>query len=113
VAGAALAITQTVDRFTSVAQGSSGRISPATSLGLVAVASFWASAFLYVFLSLVQKSFTYSVSRAVTTAGVLTISYALMSYFSPGIAWEQTLLWGGNLTYIGLLCGWTVADAFR
>ncbi|MGI8924389.1 MAG: DnaJ domain-containing protein [Fimbriimonadales bacterium] len=113
VAGAALAITQTVDRFTSVAQGSSGRMSPAVALGLVAVASFWASAFLYAFLGLVQKSFTYSVSRAVTTAGVLAVSYALMSHFSPSISWEQTLLWGGNLIYIGLLCGWTVADAFR
>ncbi|MCH8274944.1 MAG: DnaJ domain-containing protein [Armatimonadetes bacterium] len=113
IVGATLAITQSVDRWESVARGSSGRMSPAAALGLVALVNFWASAFLYVFLGMLQDSFTYSVSRLVTVVGALTLCFALMSALSPTILWHQTLLWGGNVVYVGALCGWAVADAFR
>ena len=83
------------------------------ALGIVALVNFWASAAFYIFLGLLQKSFTYSVSRLVTVVVVLTLSYAFMSHLSPTIIPVQTLLWGGNLIYLGALCGWAVADAFR
>lgn len=111
--GAALSITQTVDRWESVARGSSGKLSPAVALGMVAIVNFWASGLLYVFLGLLQNSFTFSVSRLLTVVAVLTVSFALMSNLSPTLMWHQTLLWGGNVIYLGSLCGWAVADAFR
>ena len=111
--GAALSITQTVDRWESVARGSAGRLSPVAALGLVAIVNFWASGLLYVFLGLLQNSFTYSVSRLLTVVAILAASFALMSNLSPTLLWPQTLLWGGNVIYLGALCGWAVADAFR
>ena len=113
IVGAALSMTQTVDKWESVARGSTGRLSPAAALGLVALVNFWASSFLYIFIGLLQNSFTYSVSRLMTVVAVLTVSYALMSSLSPTIIWHQTLLWGGNVVYMGVLAGWAVADAFR
>jgi tetratricopeptide (TPR) repeat protein len=113
ILGAALSISQSVDRWESVVRGSSGKLSPAAALGLVAVVSYWASALLYVFVGLMQRSFTYSMSRLVTAVGVLSLSYAAMAALSPTLMWHQTLLWGGNLLYLGALAGWAVADAFR
>jgi tetratricopeptide (TPR) repeat protein len=111
--GAALALMQVIDRWESVARGSSGRLSPAVVLGAIAVVNFWGAVLTYVYLGLAQKTFTYSISRLLTAVGVLVILYAFASVLSPTILWYQTLLWGGNLIYIGALCGWAVADAFR
>jgi curved DNA-binding protein CbpA len=113
ILGATLSISQRVDRWESVARSSNGRLSQAAMLGLVALVSFWASALLYVFLGLLQNSFTYSISRLITIVAVLALSYALMSALSPTIIWSQTAIWGGNIIYLGALCGWAVADAFR
>ncbi len=113
VFGAALSITQTVDRWESVARGSSGKLSPAAALGLVAIVNFWASGLLYCMLGLLQNSFTFSMSRLLTVVALMTLSFALMSNLSPTVLWQQTLLWGGNVVYLGALCGWAVADAFR
>jgi len=113
ILGSALSMSQTVDRWESVMRSSSGRLAPAAALGLVAVVNFWASALLYVFLGLLQNSFTFSMSRLVTAVAVLTLSYGLMSHYSPTIIASQTVLWGGNVLYVGCLCGWIIADAFR
>ncbi len=113
IAGAALALMQAIDRWESVARGSSGRLSPAVALGAVAVVNFWGAVLTYVYLGLVQKNFTYSISRLLAVVGALVILYTLASGLSPTVQWHQTLLWGGNLIYIGSLCGWAVADAFR
>lgn len=113
IAGAALSVGQTVDRWDSAVRGSSGKLSAAAMLGFVAVVNFWASALLYVFLGQIQNSYTYTMSRLITAVGVLAVSYAFMANLSPTIMWQQALLWGGNVIYIGALCGWAVADAFR
>lgn len=113
IVGATLAMTRSVDRWDSVVRSSSGRFGPAAALGLVAIVNFWASALLYLFLGLLQNSFTYSISRFVTLVAALTVCFALMSHLSPTIIATQTLLWGGNVIYVGALCGWVIADAFR
>ncbi len=111
--GAGLALMQAIDRWESVARGSSGRLSPAVALGAIAVVNFWSAVLTYVYLGLVQKNFTYSISRLLTAVGILVILYTFASLLSPTLLWHQTLLWGGNLIYVGALCGWAVADAFR
>ncbi len=111
--GSTLSISQAVDRWETVMRSSSGRIGPAAALGLIAIVSFWASALIYIFLGLLQNSFTYSISRLITLVATLTVAYALMSNLSPAIIPTQTLLWGGNVIYLGALCGWVVADALR
>lgn len=113
VLGAALSISSIVDKWESIVKSSSGQLSPGAALGLVALVNFWAAIALYLFVGLAQKSFTYSMSRALTCVVILMLGYSLAAYFSTTIIWYQTLLWGGNVAYLGVLCGWTVADAFR
>lgn len=113
VLGAALSAAQTVDKWGSVMRGSSGRLSPAFALGIVAAVNFWASLLLYVFIGLTQNAFTYSVSRLMAVVAAAVLSYSIVCSLSPTIIWSQTLLWGGNVIYVGVLAGWTVADAFR
>lgn len=113
MAGAALSLMQAVDRWESVARGSSGRLSPAVALGAIAVVNFWGAVLTYVYLGVLQRNFTYSISRLITVVGTLVFLYVLASILSPTVIWHQTLLWGGNLIYVGALCGWAVADAFR
>jgi curved DNA-binding protein CbpA len=113
ILGAALSISSIVDKWESLAKGSSGKLSPAAALGLVAFVNFWASVAIYILVGFAQKSFTYSISRAVTCVALIVLGYSFASYLSATIIWYQTFLWSGNIIYLGLLCGWTVSDAFR
>jgi hypothetical protein len=78
------------------------------------VVNFWAAALLYAVVTVSQRGFTVShlrfmIAIAVTTlimAGAAAISIAK---FDP----LQVLLWGGNLAYLGGICGWMVADSFK
>ncbi|HWP32084.1 MAG TPA: J domain-containing protein [Fimbriimonadales bacterium] len=111
--GATLATSHVVDRWESIARASTGRWSQAATLGIVALVNFWFSAGLYLLLGFVQRSYTFSVSRLVSGVAILTLIYAFTAAFSPTLQPMQTLLWGGNVIYLGALCGWAVADAFR
>lgn len=111
--GATLATSQVVDRWESIARASTGRWSQAATLGIVALVNFWFSAGLYLLLGFVQRSYTYSVSRLVSSVAALTLIYSFTAALSPTLQPMQTFLWGGNVIYLGALCGWAVADAFR
>jgi len=111
--GATLATIHVVDRWESIARASTGRWSQAATLGIVALVNFWFSAGLYLLLGYARRSYTYSVSRLVSGVAALTAIYAFTSALSSTLQPMQTLLWGGNVVYLGALCGWAVADAFR
>jgi curved DNA-binding protein CbpA len=111
--GAALSLTEAVDACDVVMRTSTGKLSRGAALGIIAVVNFWAAAALYLLLSIVQDTFTPTLSRVLTLVGLLTACYAVASAMTETIAWPQTLVWGGNLIYLGVLGGWVVADAFR
>ncbi|MFQ3610792.1 MAG: DnaJ domain-containing protein [Fimbriimonadales bacterium] len=90
-----------------------GRSGHALSAGAVMVGlslvSFPLSALLYLLLTLVQGGLNASVSRVFSVVGVMTMLFALLYPYD----WLYTLLFGGNLVFLGLLGGWKLADLMR
>ncbi|RMG26870.1 MAG: hypothetical protein D6724_00860 [Armatimonadetes bacterium] len=111
--GAALSLTEAVDSCDVVMRTTTGRLSRAAALGIVAVVNFWAAAVLYLLLSIIQDTFTPTLTRVLALVGLLTSCYSVAAAMGEVISWSQTLLWGGNVVYLGVLGGWIVADAFR
>lgn len=79
--------------------------------GLVAIASicFPIAALIYAVLGVMQNAFNRSLNRAFLFTAGLTVGFALAYPFTT----LQVLGFGGNLLFIGMLCGWLIADAFR
>lgn len=115
IVGSVLSIGNFLDRFTSSSTSSTGKPSPLIALGSIAVVNFWAAAALFGVLGVVQKTFQLSATRLLAGVGGTTLLLTGASMLSPrtGIHPGQVVLWGGNLVYIGSICGWMVADAFR
>ena len=112
--GASFSVGHLLDRFSTVTTSTVGRLSPSIALAFVAVANFWAAALMYVAVGVAQGSFNFSTSRLVgAVAGATLLLSVASGLSSSGLNGWQTLLWGGNLIYIGGLCGWMVADSFR
>lgn len=114
--GSVLSSTNLIDRFNASAVASTGRIaSPIVALTTVAIVNFWAAALLFLGLSASQKGYAMSHVRfiggiaAATLLMVFASSISRSNAFSPG----QVFLWGGNLTYLGGICGWMVSDSFK
>ena len=113
--GAVLCASNFIDRFNASTITATGRVSsPIVALTSVAIVNYWAAAALYTVVSLAQRGYTYSHLRfmigvAVTTLILVAASAFSTTHFEP----LQVLLWGGNLTYLGGICGWMVADSFR
>lgn len=111
--GAALAVGNLLDRFGDVNNGSAGRSSPTAILGIVALVNFWVSAALYVMIATGLRAFNFSTTRLMLAVSAITLLLALASLPSQSIHASQTLVWGGNLVYVGGLVGWMAADAMR
>ncbi len=110
--GCALSLGNLIDRFDSFGSAASGKTPPALALGSVAVVNFWAAAALYAILGLTQRVFNYSSTRMMGAVGASVGIIALAS--SAGrMQPEQVMLWGGNVSYVGALCGWLVTDSIR
>ena len=109
--GACLAMGGLLDRLDAHA---AGRLGPTVALGLVAIASFPAAMALYGLLGLLQRGFSLTTTRlALAVAGLVAV-LALASTLGPAhVPLATTLLWGGNLAYLGALGGWAVADSLR
>lgn len=111
--GASMSYGNHIDRFFSVATSSLGRVTPVVALATVAIVNFWVAAGLYAVLGALQRGFNYSTTRVVMAVAATTLFLSLASHFSSVIDGGQTLLWAGNLIYVGSLCGWMVADSMR
>lgn len=111
--GAGLSVGGMVERFNVMHGALATRFSPSVILGVVAAFNFWIAAMLYVFIGASQQTMNVSTSRAVGLSAVALIAMSASCLISGRIDPVQTLLWGGNLIYLGTLCGWMVADAFR
>lgn len=111
--GAGFSASGQVDRLSAVFFTSLGKASPIVTLGVVAVVSFWAAALLYIVTALIQNTFNYSITRVIGVIAVVISMAGFASCFSAILNPWQVLVWGGNLCFIGAICGWTVADSFR
>jgi hypothetical protein len=110
-AGAALSISNLIDR---VDASSTGKMSPTLLYGAIALLSFPLSLAVYGALGSLQRAFSITTSRMMMTVSTITVCLALgAAGSSGGISFLQTVLWGGNVAYLGALGGWSVADAFR
>lgn len=111
--GAALSIGGYLDRFNAMLVNSLGRISPVIALATIAVVNFWLAAALYLIMSLIQRSFNFSLNRIVASTAATVGALALSCAVSTSVQGWQAFIWGGNLVYIGALCGWMTTDALR
>lgn len=111
--GASLASAGLLDQLHTLTTNIMGRPAPTMTLGFVAAVSFWAAALLYGLLGMSQKAFNLSTSRLVVFVAGATALLSASAAANGIIDGFQVLLWGGNLVYLGSLCGWTVADSFR
>lgn len=111
--GTALSSSGLLDRFYMATSSTNGRTGPAVALATVSIVNFWAAAVLYGLVVLFMRGGHYSVSRLMGSVAVATVVLALAAAIPGQIDLGQVLLWGGNVAYIGGLCGWMVADAFR
>lgn len=111
--GASLATAGLLDRLQTLTTNVLGRPAPTMTLGFVAAVSFWAAALLYGFIGASQRSFNLSTTRLVVCVAASTALLSASAAANGIIDGFQVLLWGGNLVYLGGLCGWTVADSFR
>lgn len=111
--GSAFTVGGLLDRFASVNFSSQGKVSPTLALATVAIVSFWAAAILYGALGLSHRTLNVSMNRLLgATAGALVLA-TLAATVSPSLNPLQVFLWGGNLVYLGGVCGWMTADALR
>lgn len=109
--GACLAAGGLLDRLDAHA---AGRIGPTVALGLVAVVSFPVAALLYLLLGLAQRAFSLTTTRLLAGVAAVVLLFALAAAFGQArVPVFTTLLWGGNLAYLGALCGWAVADGVK
>jgi len=111
--GASLSIGNLVDRYSEISTTPTGRLSSSAALGCVSMVQFWFAAALYGAIGLVQRGWNQSTSRLIIGVGVATLATTFGACLNVGINFSQVFLWGGNIVYIGALCGWIIADAFR
>jgi hypothetical protein len=113
--GALLCASSVLDRFSVSTTNSIGKISsPMIALTSIAVVNFWAAAVLYGAICLAQKGSNINHVRFVGAIAITTLLMAGAASFSvSSISPGQVLLWGGNLCYIGGICGWMVSDSFK
>lgn len=89
------------------------KVSPTFALALVAIVNFWAAALLYVLTGTNQSTFNPSTSRLLAGSAVVTLFLSVACGIPGVIDVKQAALWGGNIVYLGGLCGWIVADGMQ
>jgi len=113
IVGASMAQASLLDRFQAATSATAGRPSPTVALAFVAVVNFWAAVLMYVAIGQTQKAYQYSTSRVVCATAAATILLSLAVALGGTVDGWQVFAWGGNLCYMGGLCGWMVADSLQ
>jgi curved DNA-binding protein CbpA len=114
VMGSVLCSAGQLDRFDFAVTNSLGKTSaPLVALTSIAIVNFWAAVAVFGGVSLAQRNYSKVHLKFLGgIAGTVAI-LGLAASATSNISAAQTLLWGGNLSYIGGVCGWMVADSFR
>lgn len=104
--GAALSLGRVVDRFSGVSSGP-------VALGTISLVNFWAAVVLYLVLGYTQNAFSVSTTRLICAVAGIVITLAASAGIAGHIEPAQVILWGGNLAYLGAICGWMATDSLR
>jgi len=112
VLGSCLALDGMLQSYSSTGAPSQG-VSPTVALATIAVVSFWAAVAMYALIGAWRKSFNTSTTRVLASVAVATCMLAIAAEASNSVSGLQVALWGGNLVYLGAICGWMVTDALR
>lgn len=111
--GGSLSLGGLVDRFSSTTKTATGKLGTGIALATVAIVDFWAATVLYIAMGLVQRSFNFSLSRVIGSVAIVASTLAFAASFGGDGLGVPVFLFGGNLTYIGALCGWMVCDSLQ
>ncbi|GIV07414.1 MAG: hypothetical protein KatS3mg017_0616 [Fimbriimonadales bacterium] len=87
----------------------SGQISAGSALVGLSALCFPLAVLLYILLALTQGGLSRSVARVFAVSGALTLGFALLYPHD----WLNTALFGGNLLFLALMGGWSLADNLR
>jgi hypothetical protein len=111
--GSCMALDGLLSNVRSMGSTAMGRVSPAVALATIAVVSYWGAVAMYVAIAANWKKFDLATSRIMTSVAAGTALIAMAAEATNSISGMQVLLWGGNVVYLGSLCGWLVTDALR
>lgn len=111
--GACLVASDVLDPIETTMGTAVAKVPPALVLAVVAVVNYWLATVLYTLVGMTQNALNGSLSRVIGYSGLVTAVFALAKLPMGGMAFGQTLLWGGNLVYLGAAFGWYTADSLR
>lgn len=111
--GASFSASDLVDRYHAAQKSAISRASPATTLAVISILSFWAAMGLYLLVGATQQAFSASLSRIMGGVAAVVGLLSLASWRHGDALALQTLVWGGNLAYAGAMMGWAAADSLR
>lgn len=111
VVGTCLVLSGALTGFDVAAGSAVMRVSPATALGLIALASFWVACLLYFIVGQTQQAFNRSLSLVLGCVAGTVLVFTLAGLSKGPMPAMSNLIWGGNLVYLGALAGWFVTDS--
>lgn len=112
-AGACLSIAGHLTRIDAAGGAALMRVPPGVSLAVMSIASFWLAALIYILVGVTQDAFNPSLTRALGAAVSVVLLLAMAAGIVNGAMGWQALAWGGNVAYLGVVCGWFVADSVK
>lgn len=113
ILGSCMSLDGLLDSVHSMGTTALGKMSPSVALATIAAVSFWAAAGMYIAIGVVRKSFNMTTSRVIACVVAATCLLGFAAEATGTISGVQVFLWGGNVVYVGVLCGWIVADALK
>ncbi len=111
--GVGVSLAQYVDRFEALSSNALNRVSPSLALASIAIVNFWAAALVFGIVGYRTRSHTVSTSRLLGGVAAVVGLMALGAAGSARIDPLQVFIWGGNLVYVGAVCGWMVTDSLQ
>jgi len=114
--GATMTITGAIRRIEDdliLSGGSSDHKAMPIGIFVLAMGSlfFWAGVALHIAISAIQEALTPSLLRLYGVLALMTLLFASVWGVADGFL--QTMLWGGNVLFIGFVIGWLLGDFFR
>ncbi|HVT13321.1 MAG TPA: DnaJ domain-containing protein [Fimbriimonadaceae bacterium] len=113
ILGSCMSLDNLLDSVHSMGTTALGKMSPTVALATIAAVSFWAATAMYIVIGLVGRSFNLTTSRVIACVVAGTCLLSIAGEATGSISGIQIFIWGGNVVYIGVLCGWIVADALK
>jgi tetratricopeptide (TPR) repeat protein len=113
VVGSALAASGALGAFDTATGTAVIKVPVPVTLGILSLVWFWLAVGVYLYFGQTQNTYNRSLSALFGSVGAVVAAFALAGWARSGELAIQTLLWGGNIAYMGSLAGWFVADSLK